>query len=97
MSSQSLYPEDVANLHHILFPTLAFCKILHWANPSNPAQIVWCVSEREAADTAFGPTSNGVFASNYHRLPNANGCLTSTLHSQLNIKFIQNIFCLPKA
>jgi hypothetical protein len=23
--------------------------------------------------------------------------LTSTLHSQLNIKFIQNIFCLPKA
>ncbi|PLW29083.1 hypothetical protein PCASD_19755 [Puccinia coronata f. sp. avenae] len=77
MSSQSLYPEDVANLHHIIFPTLAFCKILHWANPSNTAQIVWCVSEREAADTAFGPTSNGGFASNYHRLPNANGCLTT--------------------
>jgi hypothetical protein len=74
---------------------LAFCKILRWANPSDTAQIVWCVSERAAADTAVGLTSDGGFASNYHRLPIANGCLTSTLHSQLNIKFIQNIFEPP--
>jgi hypothetical protein len=84
-------------LHHILFPMLAFCKILRWANPSDTTQIVWCVSEREATDTAVSPTSAGGFASNYHRLPIANGCLTLTLHSQLNIKFIQSIFCLPKA
>jgi hypothetical protein len=84
-------------IHHILFPTLAFCKILRWANPSDTAKIVWCVSEREAADAAVGLTSNKAFASNYHRLPNANGCLMLTLHSQLNSKFIQNIFCLPKA